>query len=67
MIELQTSVKQDDTTRIPVHRNRGILTSLISRMSSVRMTRNHEIFYGARVIRKSGFLHCTTEPQNRKV
>jgi hypothetical protein len=30
MIELQTSVKQDDTSLlVPVHRNRGILTSLI--------------------------------------
>ena len=34
MIELQTSVKQDDTThtRLPVHRSRGILTSLMSVM-----------------------------------
>jgi hypothetical protein len=30
MIELQTSVKQDDTTHTrTVHRNRGILTSLL--------------------------------------
>jgi hypothetical protein len=37
MIELHTSVKQDDTTRIPVHRNRGILTSLIEeKLANIR-------------------------------